>query len=154
MVGHGSHFHPSLMEVTDISKLTSLLHCGISYDRKSFIMQAPGLIDKVETYVKTASLLSTVLLPKVVAGFCKAVLKSSWVGGLKIVIWSHLVYKHLFAYNPRLSHGQTLANRTKPGPNVIKLFAVVISCHSMVIQSFCVIKQHYLGNYCWTAVFV
>jgi hypothetical protein len=33
------------------------------------------------------------------------------------------------------------------GPNVIKLFTAVIYCHSMVIPSFCVIKQHYLGNY-------
>jgi hypothetical protein len=34
-----------------------------------------------------------------------------------------------------------------PGVNVIKLFTMVIYCHSMVILSFCVIKQHYLGNY-------
>ncbi len=34
------------------------------------------------------------------------------------------------------------------GPNVTKLFTAVIYCHSMVILSFCVIKQHYLGNYC------
>ncbi len=34
-----------------------------------------------------------------------------------------------------------------PGPNVIKLFTAVIYCRSMVIPSFCVIKQHYLGNY-------
>jgi hypothetical protein len=25
-------------------------------------------------------------------------------------------------------------------------------CHSMVILQFCVIKQHYLGNYCGTTV--
>jgi hypothetical protein len=36
--------------------------------------------------------------------------------------------------------------------NVIKLFTTVIYCHSMVILSFCVIKQHYLGNYCRMAV--
>ncbi len=39
-----------------------------------------------------------------------------------------------------------------PGPNVIKLFSAVIYCHSMVIPSFCVIKQHYLGNHCRMAV--
>ncbi len=39
-----------------------------------------------------------------------------------------------------------------PGPNVIKLFTTVIYPHSMVIQSFCVIKQHYFGNYCRMAV--
>jgi hypothetical protein len=35
----------------------------------------------------------------------------------------------------------------KPGANVIKLFTVVIYHHSMAIQSFCVIKLKYLGNY-------
>jgi hypothetical protein len=39
-----------------------------------------------------------------------------------------------------------------PGPNEMKLFTVVIYCHSMVIPSFCVIKQHYLGNYHGMAV--
>jgi hypothetical protein len=39
-----------------------------------------------------------------------------------------------------------------PGPNVIKLFTAVIYRHSMVMPSFCVIKQHYLGNYCRMAV--
>jgi hypothetical protein len=39
-----------------------------------------------------------------------------------------------------------------PGPNVIKLFTAVIYRHSMVIPSFCVKKQHYLGNYCRMAV--
>jgi hypothetical protein len=29
---------------------------------------------------------------------------------------------------------------------------MVIYCHSMVIPSFCVIKQHYLGNCCGMAV--
>jgi len=38
------------------------------------------------------------------------------------------------------------------GANVIKLFTTVVYCHSMVIPSFCVIKQHYLGNYCRMAV--
>jgi hypothetical protein len=38
-----------------------------------------------------------------------------------------------------------------PGPNVIKLFTMVIYHHSMVILSFCVIKQHYSGNYCGMA---
>jgi len=33
------------------------------------------------------------------------------------------------------------------GPNVINIFTAVIYCHSMAILSFCVIKQHYLGNY-------
>ncbi len=35
-----------------------------------------------------------------------------------------------------------------PRPNVIKLFTAAIYRHSMVILSFCAIKQHYLGNYC------
>ncbi len=39
-----------------------------------------------------------------------------------------------------------------PGPNVIKNFTVVTYPHSMVIQSICVIMQHYLGNYCGIAV--
>ncbi len=39
-----------------------------------------------------------------------------------------------------------------PGPNVIKLFTTVIYRHSMIIQSFCFTKQHYLGNYCRIAV--
>ncbi len=39
-----------------------------------------------------------------------------------------------------------------PGPNVIKLFTAVIYCHSMVIPSFSVINQNYLGNYCGMAV--
>ena len=39
-----------------------------------------------------------------------------------------------------------------PGPNAIKLFTVVMYRHSMVILSFCVIKQHYLGNDCGMAV--
>jgi hypothetical protein len=39
-----------------------------------------------------------------------------------------------------------------PGPNVIKLFIALIYCHSMVILLFCVIKQHYFGNYCRMAV--
>jgi hypothetical protein len=42
--------------------------------------------------------------------------------------------------------------KNKPGANVIKLFTAVIYHHSMVIPSFCVIKQHYLGNYCRMAV--
>jgi hypothetical protein len=39
-----------------------------------------------------------------------------------------------------------------PGPNIIKIFTVVIYSHSMVILSFCVTKQHCLGNYCRMAV--
>ncbi len=42
--------------------------------------------------------------------------------------------------------------RLTPGPNVIKLFTAVNYRHSMVTLSFCVIKQHYLGNYCGMAV--
>jgi hypothetical protein len=42
--------------------------------------------------------------------------------------------------------------RFTPGPTVIKLFTAVIYCHSMVISPFCVIKQHYLGNYCGMVV--
>jgi hypothetical protein len=39
-----------------------------------------------------------------------------------------------------------------PGANVIKLFTVVIYHHSVFILSFCVVKQHYLGNYCRMAI--
>jgi len=39
-----------------------------------------------------------------------------------------------------------------PEANVIKLFTAVIYCHSMVISSFCVIKQYYDGNYHGMAV--
>ena len=39
-----------------------------------------------------------------------------------------------------------------PGANVIKLFTAVIYRHSRVIPSFCVIKQHYLGDYSRMAV--
>jgi hypothetical protein len=40
----------------------------------------------------------------------------------------------------------------KPGANVTKLFTAAIYHYSMVIPSFCVIKLHYLGNYCEMAV--
>ncbi len=33
------------------------------------------------------------------------------------------------------------------GDFVVKLFTTLISCHSVVIKSFCVIKLYYLGNY-------
>jgi len=36
--------------------------------------------------------------------------------------------------------------------DVIKIFTPVINYHSMVIQPFCVIKLHYIGNYCGMAV--
>jgi hypothetical protein len=39
-----------------------------------------------------------------------------------------------------------------PGANVIKLFTMVIYCHSMAIPSFCAIKLYYLGNYHGMAV--
>jgi hypothetical protein len=39
-----------------------------------------------------------------------------------------------------------------PWANVIKLFTVVIYCHSVVISSFCAIKLYYLGNYHGMAV--
>jgi hypothetical protein len=42
----------------------------------------------------------------------------------------------------------------KPGANVIKLFTAVIYRHSMVTPSICVIKEHYLGNYCRMAMAV
>ncbi len=40
----------------------------------------------------------------------------------------------------------------RSGANVIKPFTAVIYCHSMVILSFCVINQYYLGNYNGIAV--
>jgi hypothetical protein len=39
-----------------------------------------------------------------------------------------------------------------PGENVIKLFTMMIYCHSMVTLSFCVKKLYYLGNYCGMTV--
>jgi len=39
-----------------------------------------------------------------------------------------------------------------PGANVIKHFTLVIYCRSIVIPSLCIIKMHYLGNYCGMAV--
>ncbi len=45
-----------------------------------------------------------------------------------------------------------MVNHLHPGANVIKLFTMVIYCHSMVISSFCVIKLYYLGNYLGMAV--
>ncbi len=47
---------------------------------------------------------------------------------------------------------ECFGNINKPQPNFIKLFTVVIYRHSIVIPSFCVIKQHYLGKYCRMAV--
>jgi hypothetical protein len=40
----------------------------------------------------------------------------------------------------------------KTGVIVIKLFTVIIYCHSMVKPSFCVIKLYYLSNYHGLAV--
>jgi hypothetical protein len=34
-----------------------------------------------------------------------------------------------------------------PGVNVLKLFAALIYCRSIVIPPFCVIKWYYYGNY-------
>ncbi len=48
--------------------------------------------------------------------------------------------------------GQSLPQYGRPETNVIKLFTVVIYRHSMVILSFCVMKQHYLGHYCGMGV--
>ncbi len=31
--------------------------------------------------------------------------------------------------------------------NITKLFAMVIYCNSLVLQSFCIIKQYYINNY-------
>jgi hypothetical protein len=53
-------------------------------------------------------------------------------------------------YNSNLP--QNLFIRLASGAIVIKLLAVVIYCHSIVILSFCVIKLYYLGNYCGMAV--
>ncbi len=61
--------------------------------------------------------------------------------------------KHSSLLRTFVNYGRKKFYNVDPmGPNVIKLFTVVIYRHSMVIQSFCVIKQHYLGNYCRMAV--
>ena len=39
-----------------------------------------------------------------------------------------------------------------PRDNIIRIFIMVIYCHSMVLPSFCVIKQYYRGNYCRMAI--
>jgi hypothetical protein len=39
------------------------------------------------------------------------------------------------------------------GVNIIKLFTMVISCHFMVMSTFCVIKLHYHGNCLGMAVY-
>jgi hypothetical protein len=54
------------------------------------------------------------------------------------------VSKNMISFRGQASWAKMMS----PGPNVIKLFTAVIYCHSMVIPSSCVIKQHYLGNYC------
>jgi hypothetical protein len=54
-------------------------------------------------------------------------------------------YKHFYSRNDsrHLLHVSIL----RPGDNDVKLFTSVIYDHSMVTQSFCVIKLYYLGNY-------
>jgi hypothetical protein len=55
-------------------------------------------------------------------------------------------------YEKFVAYGQKKFYTLGPGANVIKLFTMVIYCHSMVIPSFYVIKQYYLGNYHGMAV--
>jgi hypothetical protein len=51
------------------------------------------------------------------------------------------------------TRGRLWSSPSLPGTNVIKLFTAAIYRHSMVILSFCVIKQQYLGNYYGMAVY-
>ncbi len=55
----------------------------------------------------------------------------------------HTIHQFWFVYTFKWTF---LGVGMPPGPSVINFFTMVIYCHSMVILSFCVIKQHYLGN--------
>jgi hypothetical protein len=61
-----------------------------------------------------------------------------------MAIGNSTVVKHL----PHHHKVQGLVLTVTAGPNVIKLFTAVIYHHFRVVLSFCVIKQHYLGDYC------
>jgi hypothetical protein len=71
--------------------------------------------------------------------------KKLWLETFEIFASSHHVA--CFTLEVKSSKGRTI-----PGANVIKLFTMVIYCHSMVIPSFCVTKLYYLGNYHGMAV--
>jgi hypothetical protein len=60
--------------------------------------------------------------------------------------------KHSSLLGPFVSYKVKSVVKMTPGPNVIKLFYHFNFHHSMVIPSFCVLKQHFLGNYCRMAV--
>ncbi len=68
----------------------------------------------------------------------------------KVILFDNTEWKHYHGVAVKY-HGEKFVKLT-PGPNVIRLFTMVIYCHSMVIPSFCVIKLHYLSNYCRRAV--
>jgi hypothetical protein len=58
----------------------------------------------------------------------------------KVCVGSHLLTMAIITLKMRLFWAES------PGANVIRLFTKVIYCHSIVIPSFCVIKQYYHGN--------
>jgi hypothetical protein len=62
-------------------------------------------------------------------------------------------YKHSSLFGLVVSDEGKMQMTLTSGPNDIKLFTTVIYCHSMAIPSFCVIKQHYHGNYCRMGVY-
>ncbi len=63
-------------------------------------------------------------------------------------IWWSLRRKYLCdlrSFNLLATFCHSLIKLT-PGANAIKQFTLVIYCHSILILSFCVVKQHYRGN--------
>jgi hypothetical protein len=58
----------------------------------------------------------------------------------KVDVGSHLLTMAITTLKMRVFWAES------PGAKVIRLFTKVIYCHSMIIPSFCVIKQYYHGN--------
>jgi hypothetical protein len=66
--------------------------------------------------------------------------------------WTKLLSEFEMYFAENYQNNKHFCYFLSPGANVIKLFAAVIYCHSMVIPSFCVIKLYYFGNYHGMAV--
>jgi hypothetical protein len=63
-----------------------------------------------------------------------------------------IIIKYTVKFSSAVMQEKNRFVNTRPGANVIKLFTVVICCHSMVIPLFCVINLYYFGNYHGMAV--